>query len=205
MALDTYDDLQASVIRYAVRSGDDDFEESVPDFIKLAHKRIMRNLRIADMETRVQGTPDSDGEIALPDDFLEMRSVFANTGSGIALTLVSPDFAEGHFGNHSGNPNSYTITGTTLKTYPITTSELEMVYYADPGELSDDAPTNWLLTKAPELYLYGSLIEAAPFMMDDQRALTWGTLYEKALNDLIQSDKRGRWHRISGRVKGVTP
>lgn len=203
MALETYSELQAAIILWALRSGDDSFEEAVPIFIKQAHKRIGRALRISDMETRVTGTLNHNGEIALPADYLGMRSVI---GSGVPLTLLDPDFAEATYASRAGSPSGYTITGMTLKTYPVAAeADLEMVYYAAPEELSDDAPTNWLLTKAPDLYLYGALIDAAVFMMEDQRALTWGTLFEKALKDTVDADKMARWSRISARVKGYMP
>jgi len=53
-------------------------------------------------------------------------------------------------------------------------------------ELTTSATTNWLLTKAPDLYLYGSLVHASPFLMDDQRIPTFASMYStrfEALND----------------------
>ena len=48
----------------------------------------------------------------------------------------------------------------------------------------------WLLTTAPDLYLYGTLMEAAPYLDDDQRIQTWGSLYEQGMNALqIESDR----------------
>jgi hypothetical protein len=51
MALSTYTDLQASVVLWALRTGDSEFTAQVPDFITLAEKRMNRRLRLAEMES----------------------------------------------------------------------------------------------------------------------------------------------------------
>ena len=40
--------------------------------------------------------------------------------------------------------------------------------------LTDLAPTNWLLTKHPDVYLYGALLESAPYTKEDERINVWG-------------------------------
>jgi hypothetical protein len=67
-----------------------------------------------------------------------------------------------------------------------------LTYYATIPALSVSNTTNWLLTDSPDLYLYGALLQAAPYLQDDQRISTWGTLYERCLNDLKVSDERSR-------------
>ena len=47
-----------------------------------------------------------------------------------------------------------------------------------------------MLTQNPDIYLYGSLLEAEPFLMNDQRVQLWATAYRQAVNDLqVQDDK----------------
>ena len=48
-----------------------------------------------------------------------------------------------------------------------------MVYWAKVTPLSDSAPTNWLLTESPEVYLFGALCEATPFIKEDERVALW--------------------------------
>jgi len=43
---------------------------------------------------------------------------------------------------------------------------------------------NWLLSLAPDLYLYGTLLETAPYLKEDGRIQTWGLGFSAALNDL---------------------
>ena len=66
-----------------------------------------------------------------------------------------------------------------------------MTYFAKLTKLSNSVTTNWLLTSSPDIYLYGALLQAAPYLQDDARIQTWATLYERALNDLRTADDRG--------------
>jgi hypothetical protein len=59
------------------------------------------------------------------------------------------------------------------------------------SKLSTSNTTNWLLTSNPDIYLYGALLQAAPYLQDDARIQTWATLYERALNDSQTADDRG--------------
>jgi hypothetical protein len=60
---------------------------------------------------------------------------------------------------------------------------IEMVYRASIPSLAANAG-NWLLTLAPDLYLYGTLLESAPYIKEDGRIQTWGLGLTAALNDL---------------------
>jgi len=60
--------------------------------------------------------------------------------------------------------------------------------WRDVTALSDTNTTNWLLTSHPDVYLYGSLLEAEPYLKDDERAALWGTLYEQAASQVRVPD-----------------
>jgi hypothetical protein len=74
---------------------------------------------------------------------------------------------------------------------PDATYTAELIYFAKLTKLSSTVASNWLLTSSPDIYLYGSLLQAAPYLQDDARIQTWATLYERALNDLRTADDRG--------------
>jgi hypothetical protein len=67
-----------------------------------------------------------------------------------------------------------------------------LTYYAKIPALTVSNTSNWLLVDSPDLYLYGSLLQAAPYLQDDQRITTWAALYTTAINDLKVSDERSR-------------
>jgi hypothetical protein len=50
--------------------------------------------------------------------------------------------------------------------------------------LSASNTTNWLLTLAPDLYLYGSLLEAAPYIGNDERIPVWASAVSTVIDQL---------------------
>jgi hypothetical protein len=74
---------------------------------------------------------------------------------------------------------------------PDSTYTAELIYYAKLSKLSASTSTNWLLAQAPDVYLYGALLQAAPYLQDDARIQVWVSLYERGLQDLQVADDRG--------------
>jgi hypothetical protein len=203
MALSSYSELKASIASWLMR---DDLTNVIPDFIALAESRIGRDLRVGDMETTATITLVG-GEGDLPSDFLEARSVIGFGDYDTPLDLITPGYAgRSYSGGVGGIPRQYTISGDTLTTYPNGgTGSVTLLYYARPPALNDGQTTNWLLAKAPDVYLYGSLIESAPFMADDQRLPTWKGLYDLAIAGLQKLDERSRYASSRTTVRGITP
>jgi hypothetical protein len=208
MALATYSDLKSAVTTWAFRDGDTDFIARVPDFIKLAEERFNNSLNVRQMETTVTLTPDSNGDCTLPSDYQGFRSVkTAYSGYNIDLELISQDMASKLFPNDSitDGPKYFTLVGSKIHVVPTYTGNVVLTYWAAIPALSDSNTTNWLLTQAPSVYLYGTLLESAPFMMDDQRAMVWGKMLETAIDNLNASDRDQRFSRLVSRVRGATP
>lgn len=75
---------------------------------------------------------------------------------------------------------------------PASAATLEMLYYASIPALADNT-TNWLMTAAPDAYLYGSLLHAAPYLDDDMRVAVWQAGYSRALSGLQAADERAKY------------
>jgi hypothetical protein len=206
----TYTTLQADIITHAMRDGDTQFESAVPGFIERAEERIKNRLRVADMETiaYVEAEDLTDGAVALPDDFVEVRQVFADTTPRKTLDLASPAYVhEWSDTSAEGIPDFYDITGNTLRTFPLSNVGLRIDYYAAVPALSDSEPTNWLLTRSPSLYLWGAMLEAAIFMREEGASMldTYAKAFERSLLDMQNADQRRRYHHGGVRVRGHTP
>jgi len=69
------------------------------------------------------------------------------------------------------------------------------LYYAEPEFLSDSNTSNVFLANAPDALLYSSLVEAEPYLMNDQRLQVWASMLERSLDALnkqsIQSQYSG--------------
>lgn len=204
MAYDTFPKLQAYIIRTAIRTGDAEFAADVPNFISDAEARFNRTLRIAGMEKTVALTPDGLGAIALPEDYLEYRFVNPGVAGYGEMEMVDPGSQVGDY-RTGGVGRRFSISGNVLQTYPAAGNGVILTYFAKVPPLSDANPTNWLLSKAPDLYRYGALLEAAPYMEEDNRAQLWKTFYDTAFADLTSADTSARYASGRVRVQGFRP
>jgi hypothetical protein len=68
-----------------------------------------------------------------------------------------------------------------------------MTYYKIPKVLSETNPSNEYLEVCPDLLLYASLVESAPFLMDDARLQTWEALYTRGLTSITKSDEQSEF------------
>jgi len=64
----------------------------------------------------------------------------------------------------------------------------EILYYELPPLLDDAVQTNWLTDYAPQLLLYGTLLEATSFLKNDERLPTWQVQYDRAAQMLQGED-----------------
>ena len=94
----------------------------------------------------------------------------------------------------TGKPRYFTITGPDFEFYPApdSTYEIEVIYYKTIAPLSDSNTDNFLITNHNDIYLMGTLVQAEPFLMNDERIGVWGSFLGKALEELRVSDERSQ-------------
>jgi hypothetical protein len=193
MPLSTYPDLQAAVADWLARS---DLTANIPDFIRLAEARLNLVLRCREMTATAGLTPTS-GICTLPGDFVEALAVVADAGPSAVLEAVPLTWADQQFPTYpSGVPRYYALYGASLKTYPQCSATVTLTYLQLLPPLAANA-TNWLLAKAPGAYLYGALLEAAPFLDGDPRIAIWSQVWERITGELNAADQRALLGRNS--------
>lgn len=197
MSFDTYSDLKTSIANYLARS---DLTSQIPDFIKFAEMRLRRELRIRQMlSTATLTATAGTATLTIPSDFLQARDFVVNGNPVQPLNYVSPAlYSRNSRSDVSGKPLDYTILASTFKLAPNPDSAytLTLTYYAAPAYLSDSNTSNTFLTTCPDLLLYGALIEAEPFLMNDSRINTWGTMFDRSLATLTRSDQEGQYSGV---------
>tara|TARA_S200002703_G_C3797766_1_gene246392 strand:+ start:36 stop:665 length:630 start_codon:yes stop_codon:yes gene_type:complete len=198
MALTTYSELKTSIANYLNRS---DLTSVIPDFISLAESKFNRVLRLRKMQKRVSATTTpNDPFVDVPNDFLESVQFFVDSNPNSILDYVNPTEIEAdNIIESSGKPKQYTIIGNEFQLNPIpdSTYTLKLTYFAKVPSLSDSNTTNYLITNYPQLYLYGSLLEAQPYIVNDERIQVWMGLYNEAVQLINRDDEQGRY---SGRT-----
>lgn len=180
MSFESYSALQAEIGDYLARN---DLTAKIPTFIRLAEAKFNRSLFVRQMEQRATALvyPDSDEPeyISLPLDFQSMRRVRLSSIEGKPRldfrSGVQIDEYRQNTANVGGIPIYFTIFGDEIELCPTPQDSytIEMIYRRNIPALSADNPSNWLLELAPDAYLYGALLESAPYTKEDERIATW--------------------------------
>lgn len=194
MALTNYASLKAAVASFLNKTN---LTEQIPDFIAIAEAQMRRSITsIGQIDTWSDVEVDGDGYV-LPCGFEGVASV---SYAGVALPFLSADRpAE----TCAGTPRSYTIDGDTLRVSPTGTVTIRIKGGFCP--LSTTVPVNWILRDHPDAYLYGALMQAAPYLRDDDRVGVWGSLFTSAIDGINKREVR---RQTGGNVRiqaGPTP
>jgi hypothetical protein len=197
MAYTNYTDLQASVASYLGRS---DLSAVIPDFIRFAELRLARDIRTRKMlKSATANMVAGDERLSLPTDFLEVRNLYTQGNPRMPVTYMSPSgFTRDARADESGLPVFYTVLASEFQFAPIPDAAyvLEILYYAQPPVLSGSNSSNVFLANYPDALLYGSLIEAEPYLINDARSQTWATLYDRAIKNIEDSDQNSEYSGI---------
>lgn len=194
MAINTFATLVSAATEYLARDQDTPLIARIPDFITLLEAKGNRMLFVPQMEQRSTSTVDTTSTepefISLPTDFQSMRRIRLSgvTGKPPLRFLSGTQIDEMRFArdNVTDQPTSYAIMGSEIELFPTPNQNyvLEMVYRKNVPALTTSNTTNWLLTLAPDFYLYGVLLEAMPYIKQDERIQTWALGLSNALDGL---------------------
>ena len=194
MAIGTFAQLKTAAANWLDRS---DLTDRIPEFITLAEARFNRVLRIRDMETVSTAISTAEGtrEYDLPTGFVQMREFYLTTDPLTPLSYITPEMMSRIWaGSTKGKPEVFTVIADKVRLgpHPDAVYTTSMLYYKKITALSDSATTNDMLTNNPDIYLYGTLLEATPFIMQDERGGLWLAAFEKAVADIQNQDNKDR-------------
>jgi hypothetical protein len=200
MAITTYAELKSSIANWLNR---DDLTSVIPDFISLTEAQIARDVRHWRQEKRVTTSVNEQYE-NLPNDWLEMIQIQLIAGGSLQAISAKELQERKEASQISQKPKYYRLTSDQIELYPAPDSpyEASMQYYARVPSLSDAETFNWVLTEYPDIYLYGALVHAAPYLADDQRVNVWASLYQSAVDALNQDSINSR---VSGPLRMGIP
>tara|TARA_R110000803_G_scaffold49672_2_gene103340 strand:+ start:5949 stop:6575 length:627 start_codon:yes stop_codon:yes gene_type:complete len=180
-----YSELQAEVINWLHRP---EQTGNVTSWIALAENQFNRIIRTVDMETRSQATADNEF-LGLPTDWMEIRELHIVDSTNYPLKYYTPQAFtyESRLGA-TGDPQIYTIVDDQIRLFPApsatSTFNFEITYLQRIPALSDTNTTNWLLDDNADVYLYGALVRAEPFLINDNRVPMWKAMLAESINEL---------------------
>ena len=205
MAISTYAELQTAVANWLDR---DDLTDRIPEFIALAEARMNRVLRIRLMEAKYTASSvAAQRNYALPAGYIQMRNLQINTTPIRPCQYVTPEIYDRLYGSTTtGTPEIYTIIANEIQLGPIPAGvqTMEMLFYKKIAALSGINTTEVMLTDNPDIYLYGSLLEAEPFIMNDERVGLWAQGFQQAVSDLQEQDNKDRHSGSALRVMNTS-
>jgi hypothetical protein len=187
MTIATYTDLVTAVGDWLDR---DDLAARVPTFIQLAEARLNRLLEDPEMEVTSTATVAGD-YTTLPSDFGSMVSI--STGDGRLAATGPVEFAA-YDDTITGTPRRYTIVDGSIAFWPADSSAVvRIVYRRRIPALTAGNTSNWLLSLAPDIYLYGALVQAEAFLAEDDRLELWKSAFDEAIGELRTDGNRRKW------------
>ena len=167
-----YTSLKEAVLAWLEREGDTALSGQINTIISLAESWLRRQLAGYQREIATTLTTDGTGAVALPIDFIGVK--------GVSLANV---------------PYSYSISGTTLVVARGASRTFDVVYYGKLPGLSETNPTNWLLSLAPDVYLYACLARASAFAQDWQNAAIYEGNATEALTQVNMQNAVAQYGR----------
>ena len=193
VAITNYSELKTAVQTWLDRQ---DLSANAGDFIVLAESRLNRilPLRVNWTDAALAGVPGSRA-LPLPENFVEPVALFLTTfGVRSRLTpLIAGTF---EYGTTNGVPSAWCINGSNIDLdVPCDQAHAFAFRYRKSFALSDAAPTNWLLTNHPDVYLFAALVEAAFFIENPDFMTGVHQRLDLAVGELTA--KEGRSHKIA--------
>lgn len=204
MPLDSYTGLKAEIADWL---DDDGLADKIDTFIDIAEARFWEELRIREMMQR-QTAPLSTTEryLSLPTGFRKMRQLrLLTTPKPAPLDEVTERQLNDRICATAGQPRFFSVEGEIeFDRVANQAYSAEMKFYGALTPLSEDNETNGLFLRAPDIYLWGALAMAEPWLENDPRIATWNGFYVERRDKLNANDREMSGPLVS-RVKGSTP
>ena len=202
----TYSSLLVDLRRYLERGftveSDAIVYEQLPRLITLGERRIARELKIEGFIQPVTTVLQPGVAVYMKPD--RWRGTISMTVDNVAIFARSYEYLRSYWPDEAqtGTPGyyaDYDYQHWLIVPTPATAQTLEILYYQQPALLGDDLQTNWLTQYAPDLLLYAALMEATPFLKNDERIQTWQGLYDRASSAINNEDLRRIVDRAANR------
>lgn len=190
MAITSYSTLKTAIADWLNRA---DLDQQIPDFIALAESTLSDVLRSSFMVTS-STVALTAGKATLPATALEIVYSQVASTPNEPLEQITPQqllMLRRARTKSASNPRFFAVVGRELLVTPSPAGalSLDLNYYQKIPALSDGSPTNWLLTEAPHVYLYTSLLHATPFLMDDARYAVFQNTVSQQVMSAVRSSQ----------------
>ena len=204
-AVMTYDSLVENIQSYLERS-DAATLEKIPLFIMLAEQVIATQIKfLGNLTVNTSAMVANQAIVDKPARWHKTVSMNVTVaGERKPVLLRKYEYLREYWPDPSasGEPKfyaDYDYTHWLVAPTPDAAYNFEVLYYERVQPLDSSNQTNWFTTYAPQALLYGSLLQAMPFLKNDERMAMWQQQYDLIINTLKAEDVQ----RIADRQANV--
>lgn len=196
----TYDSLTSTVLQYLERK-DAAVVEAIPTFISLAEFEVAQEIKTLG-QLQVANATMTMGNPILQKPARWRKTVSMNVlvgGKKQPVYLRKYEYLENYWPDNTqvDVPLYYADTDWEhwyIAPTPASNYTFEVLYYERIAPLSSTNQTNWLTQNAPNAMLFGTLLQAMPFLKNDQR-----TIFQQKYTEALQSLKAEDVARVGDR------
>jgi hypothetical protein len=191
----TYDSLVENIQSYLERN-DAATLDKIPLFIMLAEQVIATKIKfLGNLTVNTSNMVAGDAVIAKPARWhktVSMNITVAGEREPVLLRKYE------YLRNYAPDPAAtgipkyyadYDYTNWLVAPTPALAYDFEVLYYERVQPLDSSNQTNWFTIYAPQALLYGSLLQAMPFLKNDERLPMWQSQYDAIMTVLAEEDK----------------
>lgn len=194
-AVMTYDSLVDDVTTYLERD-DTATTDKIPQFIMLAEQIIASEIKfLGNLTVSTSTMVASSATIEKPARWRKTVSMnLTVAGERQPILLRKYEYLREYWPDPTATdvPKfycDYDYTHWLIAPTPTSAYNFEVLYYERPQPLDTSNQTNWFTTYAPQALLYGSLLQAMPFLKNDSRIQMWQQQYSLIMNTLKAEDQ----------------
>ena len=191
----TYDSLVENVQSYLERT-DTATVEKIPTFIMLAEQIIASQIKfLGNLTVNTSTMTQGDPVVVKPARWHKTVSMNVTVGNARqAVLLRKYEYMRQYWpdGTEEEVPKfycDYDYTHWLVAPTPNDNYSFEVLYYERVQPLDSSNQTNWFTQYAPQALLYGTLLQAMPFLKNDERIQMWQAIYQQAMDILTTEDK----------------
>jgi len=191
----TYDSLVENIQSYLERN-DTATIDKIPLFIMLAEQVIASRIKfLGNLTVNTSNMVIGNAVIAKPARWHKTVSMNI-TVAGVREPVLLRKYE--YLRNYSPDPTAtgipkyyadYDYTNWLVAPTPAAAYAFEVLYYERVQPLDSSNQTNWFTIYAPQALLYGSLLQAMPFLKNDERIPMWQSQYDAIMGTLAEEDK----------------